>query len=90
MATILDLSRSDKNLLSFMKGITAAGMEDDLKAAGPFTLLAPVNLAFARLTNGDQLDNLIKQGNQRLRAILSLHILKGKIMKKDFRPGLKM
>ena len=90
MATVLELSQADKNLVSFMKAIKASGMEDELKAVGPFTFLAPVNLAFGRLSQGDLFETLLKQDGSRLRAILSYHIIKGKKMQRDFRTGQKV
>ena len=90
MATVLELSQADKNLVSFMKAIKASGMEDELKAVGPFTFLAPVNLAFGKLSQGDLFETLLKQDGSRLRAILSYHIIKGKKMQRDFRSGQKV
>ena len=90
MATVLKLSQADKNLVSFMKAIKASGMEDELKAVGPFTFLAPVNLAFGKLSQGDLFETLLKQDGSRLRAILSYHIIKGKKMQRDFRTGQKV
>jgi uncharacterized surface protein with fasciclin (FAS1) repeats len=87
MATVLELSQADKNLVSFMKAIKASGMEDELKAVGPFTFLAPVNLAFGKLSQGDLFETLLKQDGSRLRTILSYHIIKGKKMQRDFRTG---
>jgi len=90
MSTVLELSQADKNLVSFMKAIKASGMEDELKAIGPFTFLAPVNLAFGKLSQGDLFESLLKQDGSRLRAILSYHIIKGKKMQRDFRSGQKV
>jgi uncharacterized surface protein with fasciclin (FAS1) repeats len=90
MATVLELSQADKNLVSFMKAIKASGMEDELKAVGPFTFLAPVNLAFGKLSQGDLFETLLKQDGSRLRTILSYHIIKGKKMQRDFRTGQKV
>lgn len=90
MATVLELSQADKNLVSFMKAIKAAGLETDLKDGGPFTLLAPVNLAFGRLSQTDLFESLMKQDGSRLRSILSYHIIKGKKMQRDFKPGQKV
>ena len=73
-----------------MKAIKASGMEDELKAVGPFTFLAPVNLAFGKLSQGDLFETLLKQDGSRLRAILSYHIIKGKKMQRDFRTGQKV
>lgn len=90
MATVLELSQADKNLVSFMKAIKASGLEEELKAVGPFTFLAPVNLAFGKLSQADLFETLLKQDGSRLRDILSYHIIKGKKMQRDFRTGQKV
>jgi uncharacterized surface protein with fasciclin (FAS1) repeats len=90
MATILEISNGDKNLSSFMKGIKAAGLEDTLNGIGPFTLLAPVNLAFGKIAQPESYESLLKQGNSRLTDILTFHAIKGKKLLKDFRDGQKL
>ncbi len=90
MAKILDISGGDKNLSHFMKGIKTAGLEDLLKESGPFTLLAPVNLAFGQLTSPASFDELLKNNPVKLAEILSGHIIKAKRMKSDFREGQKL
>lgn len=90
MATILELANTDRNLSSFMKGIKAAGMEDILSGMGPFTLLAPVNLAFGKLAPPETFDNLLKNEPVRLAEILGFHVIKAKRLLKDFRDGQKL
>lgn len=90
MATVLELSQTDKNLVAFMKAIHASGLDEDLKTGGPYTLLAPVNLAFGRLNQPDHFETLLKTNGERLREILSYHIIKGKKMQRDFRAGQKV
>jgi uncharacterized surface protein with fasciclin (FAS1) repeats len=90
MATILDISGGDKNLSSFMKGIKFAGLETVLSGFGPFTLLAPVNLAFGKITQPESFEAMLKHSNSKLIDILSFHAIKGKKLLKDFRDGQKL
>lgn len=90
MATVLELAMADKNLVSFMKAVKAAGLEEELKGMGPYTLLAPVNLSFGKLVPPDLFDTLLKGDGTRLHKILSYHIIKGKKMQRDFKPGQKL
>ena len=61
----------------------AAGLVDTLKGKGPFTVFAPTDEAFAKLPNG-ALDNLLKPENKKqLVAILTYHVVPGKVMSKD-------
>jgi uncharacterized surface protein with fasciclin (FAS1) repeats len=92
MSTILQITNADKNLTSLSKGLTAANLEETLNGFGPFTILAPVNMAFGNLTAPDTFDELLKQAskNAKLSEILGYHIIAGKKLLKDFRNGQKL
>lgn len=91
MSTILQIANADRNLSTMSKGLKAANLEETLNGTGPFTILAPVNLAFGKLTP-DTFDELVKQSinNTRLSEILTYHVLTGKKLLKDFRNGQKL
>jgi uncharacterized surface protein with fasciclin (FAS1) repeats len=91
MSTILQIANADRNLSTMSKGLKAANLEETLNGVGPFTILAPVNLAFGNLTP-DTFDELVKQSdnNTRLSDILTYHVLTGKKLLKDFRNGQKL
>lgn len=92
MSTILQIANSDRNLSILLKGIKAANLEESLNGIGPFTILAPVNLAFGKLAYPDTFENLVKQSDnkERLSDILNYHVLTGKKLVKDFRDGQKL
>jgi uncharacterized surface protein with fasciclin (FAS1) repeats len=90
MSTILQITGADPNLSSLTKGIKAAHLEDTLNELGPFTILAPVNLAFSKLSSASFEELLKKDDSVRLSDLMSNHILKGKKMMKDFRDGQKL
>ena len=91
MATILEIANADRNLHLLIKAIKASGLDEKLRSTGPFTLLAPVDLAFRNIAAPDNFDNLmnVSSGFQKLREILGYHILTVKKMLKDFRQGQK-
>jgi uncharacterized surface protein with fasciclin (FAS1) repeats len=61
----------------------AAGLTDTLKGDGPFTVFAPTDEAFAKLPAGT-VDNLLKPENKdQLVAILTYHVVPGKVMAAD-------
>jgi uncharacterized surface protein with fasciclin (FAS1) repeats len=61
----------------------AAGLVDTLKGAGPFTVFAPTDAAFAKLSAGT-VENLLKPENKdQLAAILTYHVVAGKVMAAD-------
>ncbi len=92
MATILEIAMADRNLTAMMRGLKAAKLEESLSGIGPFTILAPVNLAFGNLPAPDTYDNMIKQtgSNTKLTDLLNFHIIIGRKMVKDFRHGQKL
>lgn len=92
MSTILQIANADRNLSTLIKGFKATNLEETLNGIGPFTILAPVNLAFNNLNAPDTFDDLVKQSNKntKLSEILSYHILTGKKLLKDFRNGQKL
>ena len=92
MSTILQITNADKNLTTFSKGLKAANLEETLNGVGPFTILAPVNMAFGNLSSPDTFDELVKQSskNSKLSDILAYHIIAGKKLLKDFRNGQQL
>jgi uncharacterized surface protein with fasciclin (FAS1) repeats len=92
MSTILQLTFSDKNLSVLTEGLKAAKLEETLNGIGPFTILAPVNLAFGKLTPPDTFDSMVKQSssNAKLSELLTYHVVTGKKMLRDFRDGQKL
>ena len=91
MSTILQIANADRNLSTMIKGLKAAKLEETLNGIGPFTILAPINLAFGKLSP-DTFDELVKQSinNTKLSDILTFHVLTGKKLLKDFRNGQKL
>ena len=65
------------------KALAAAGLVTTLKGAGPFTVFAPTDAAFAKLPDGT-LETLLKPENkEKLRRILTYHVVAGKVMASD-------
>ncbi len=66
--------------------LQAAGLVETLKGPGPFTVFAPTDEAFAKVPK-DQLDALLKD-KAKLSAVLTYHVVPGKVMAKDVKPGM--
>lgn len=63
--------------------LDAAGLIETLKGDGPFTVFAPTDEAFSRLPEGT-IDNLLKPENRdQLTAILTYHVVAGKVLAED-------
>ena len=68
---------------ALVSAVKAAGLVETLQGAGPFTVFAPTDEAFARLPAGT-VENLLKPENKsKLVAILTYHVVPGKVMSKD-------
>ena len=87
MSNIMEVVLADKNLVTLLRGVKAAGLETALRSAGPFTVFAPTNLAFKKL-DSDELIKLLKPENKiKLTAILGYHVVQGKRKIKDLKDG---
>jgi uncharacterized surface protein with fasciclin (FAS1) repeats len=72
-----------KDHTTLVAAVKAAGLVDTLSGAGPFTVFAPTNEAFAALPAGT-VDNLLKPENKAtLTKILTCHVVAAKAMAKD-------
>lgn len=73
------LSESQENHQDIVRALRLADLVPMLRTAGPYTLLAPTDEAFAKLPPGT-LDQLLQPAHHdQLRAWLEYHILKGRI-----------
>jgi len=76
---IVDTAVAAGSFQTLTKALQAADLVDTLKGQGPFTVFAPTDEAFAKLPAGT-LDDLLKPENKdKLRAILTYHVVAGKI-----------
>lgn len=80
---IVDTAVAAGSFSTLVAAVTAAGLVDTLKGAGPFTVFAPTDEAFAALPAGT-VDDLVKPENKdKLTAILTLHVLSGAVHAAD-------
>ncbi|WP_293942432.1 fasciclin domain-containing protein [Sphingomonas sp.] len=80
---IVDTAVAAGSFTTLVATVTAAGLVGTLKGAGPFTVFAPSDDAFAALPAGT-VETLVKPENKdKLTAILLLHVLPGKVMATD-------
>jgi transforming growth factor-beta-induced protein len=75
---IVDTAVGAGSFNTLVAAVKAAGLVDTLKGEGPFTVFAPTDQAFAKLPAGT-LDALLKD-KQKLTAILTYHVVPGKVM----------
>lgn len=84
---LVDMATGNSNISTFLAAVNAAGFGPALKAEGPLTVFAPSNEAFEALPP-NVLDALTKPENKEaLVALLSQHVVPGKLMAADLKPG---
>ena len=80
---IVDTAVAAGQFKTLAAALGAAGLVDTVKGAGPFTVFAPTDAAFAKLPAGT-VENLLKPENKaKLIAILTYHVVPGKVMAAD-------
>ena len=81
MQNIIDTAVAAGSFKTLAAALTAAGLVDTLNSAGPFTVFAPTDDAFAKLPEGT-VDKLLKDV-PKLTAILTYHVLGSRVMAAD-------
>lgn len=82
---IVDTAVSAGQFTTLVTAVQEAGLVDTLKGEGPFTVFAPTDEAFAKLPAGT-LEALLADKEQ-LRAVLTYHVVAGKVMAADVQAG---
>jgi uncharacterized surface protein with fasciclin (FAS1) repeats len=81
--TVVDVAAGNPDFSTLVTAVKAAGLVETLSSEGPFTVFAPTNAAFAKLPAGT-VENLLKPENKdQLVAILTYHVVAGKVMAAD-------
>lgn len=86
---IVDTAVGAGSFTTLVAAVQAAGLVDTLKGAGPFTVFAPTDDAFAKLPAGTVEDLLKPENKDKLTAILTYHVVPGKVMSTDLSNGMK-
>jgi uncharacterized surface protein with fasciclin (FAS1) repeats len=80
---IVDTAVGAGSFKTLVAAVKAADLVETLKGKGPFTVFAPTDEAFAKLPAGT-VESLLKPENkQKLIAVLTYHVVPGKVMAKD-------
>jgi uncharacterized surface protein with fasciclin (FAS1) repeats len=82
---IVDIAVGSGTFKTLATALQAAGLVDTLKGTGPFTVFAPTDAAFAKVPKAT-LDALLAD-KAKLTAVLTYHVVAGKVMAADVKPG---
>jgi uncharacterized surface protein with fasciclin (FAS1) repeats len=85
--TIVDVAAASPQFKTLVAAVKAAGLVDTLSGAGPYTVFAPTDAAFAKLPPGT-VDSLLKPENKaKLKAILLYHVVSASVLSTDLKSG---
>lgn len=76
---IVDTAVDAGSFTTLATALEAAGLVETLKGAGPFTVFAPTDEAFAKLPDGVVADLLKPENVERLRSVLTYHVVPGSV-----------
>lgn len=82
-ADIVDTAVAAGQFETLAAALGAAGLVDTLKGEGPFTVFAPTDAAFGKLPEGTVEDLLKPENRDQLVAVLTYHVVPGKVMAAD-------
>lgn len=85
---IVDTAVEAGSFTTLVAAVQAAGLVDTLKGEGPFTVFAPTDEAFAALPAGTVEELLKPENMDKLTAILTYHVIPGKVMSGDLSDGM--
>ena len=86
---IVDTASGAGSFTTLLAAAEAAGLVETLKGDGPFTVFAPTDAAFAELPDGTVETLLMPENKDQLVAILTYHVVPGKVMSTDLQDDME-
>lgn len=86
-SNIVELAVATQDLSTLVTAVTEADLVETLSGTGPFTVFAPTNSAFASLPEGTLDSLLLPENKAKLQAVLTYHVVAGKVMSSDLSDG---
>ncbi len=80
---IIETASQAGKFKTLIAAVTAAGLVETLNGAGPFTVFAPTDEAFAKVPANTLTDLLKPENKEKLTSILTYHVVSGKVMAAD-------
>ncbi|TCM87661.1 fasciclin domain-containing protein [Rhodovulum steppense] len=85
---IVAIASESDQFTTLVAAVSAAGLVETLQGEGPFTVFAPTDDAFAALPEGTVASLLEPENRDQLVAILTYHVVPGKVMSGDLSDGM--
>lgn len=87
---VVDIAIGSADHTTLVAAVKAAGLVETLKGAGPFTIFAPTNAAFAALPAGTVDGLLMPEKKADLTGVLTYHVVAGAVKSSDLKDGQKV
>ena len=87
MSNITQVINVDKNFRILKKSIHASDTDQVLSSSGPYTLLAPSDMAFEKMEKGVIADLLEPHNRSKLAGLVNNHVIQGRLDYNDLRDG---
>lgn len=84
-ADLISTAENDGIFRRFITAVQNAGLADSLKQTGPYTFFAPTNEAIAKLPQDEW--NSLEQDPEKLAIVLKAHLIPGKTLVAEMKPG---
>jgi uncharacterized surface protein with fasciclin (FAS1) repeats len=84
-ADILETASNTSTFKTFLNAAKSAGLADTLKQGGPYTIFVPTNAAFDKLS--PETRNELLKDKSKMAHVLAYHVIPGKVMIADVKPG---
>jgi uncharacterized surface protein with fasciclin (FAS1) repeats len=85
--TIVELATSNKSFTTLVKALKAADLVETLSGAGPFTVFAPTDAAFAKLPKATLAKLLKPENKEQLKKILTYHVVPSVVTSQMLKAG---
>ncbi|MFN4173735.1 MAG: fasciclin domain-containing protein [Parachlamydiaceae bacterium] len=84
---VVQIAQANADFSTLVQAVVAADLANTLQGQGPFTVFAPTNQAFANLPAGTVQELLKPENKAKLQAILTYHVVPGKVLSSDLKSG---
>ncbi len=85
---IVETAIANGSFTTLVAAVKAAELVDTLNGAGPFTVFAPLDEAFAALPEGTVANLILPENRTQLQGILTYHVVAGKVLSTDLSDGM--
>lgn len=89
-SNIIDIASSKPEFSTLVDAADEAGISDKLKEEGPYTLFAPTNRAFEKLSAKEQEELMDENNKEKLKEVLNYHVVEGRYTAEDLEDGQKL